>query len=1651
MFNVSSWSTINNQLISNLVNGFMALDADQKETFISLLGTEVAAGLQSLNDFANKELRADDLSKLNVCVFEFMRCVASKPTGAHDAARPSSGLQQQIIIQNPLMSPPLRARAAEAAPSPYIRGEGTTEGSYSEGPNYWTTFTKSRLFLIVKNLVKINLLTLENIAILLTRSDLIHIERILRGMANLGILSNNSICFLIENIPDLLVNESQQPFSALFANMMIATMQAELLNPINFRLLLLSDLVTVEKIYLRLMELNLLRPLFGEVYLNKMLPPTMANNLDLVLTCIFQHFQGPQRVDFVRQLFRLNSIHHLSTLCMLLESKQLMTPKLFSFFMLNVRHIPTFLPIIEEILFMDADLLTDQCLDILIQDFFQMIYCQSTVEKAEFKIGFPVHLSFMHQLYQMGLFSGDKGLANLTHYIKFSSHGMRYRNSPPKEHLVIYQVMHSSLLNGMNMQLKFDIFLSHHFRYCISASLIPYVIQLEQCGLLVDYANEIFNRPDSEIVAKAMIQLATANRFDETFKREFLSEMLKSQNMVSYAEAYVLLHQNPISFCDGKKAKYLKFGEMKSCHDPLAVLNLSRYFFDHGLLTRKAFNRIKSNTNTFLDLIIDLHEMDIGAETVQRTLSILLERDDDASLMVIAHALQHIVQAGLLTATITPSYLEALLNHVNPDILAESMVILAGLNCDDASREFYRKTLWKEGIACIRIANNPVLMARNELIQLIGCHSAYILHNKVIYFMDRGDIPLPIDTVQAHMLRCTGYFPSQKNGAAPISSAWIDNVRDCTGFEPKSIYSCLSVAQTVSELHGAGILTQDFIKTYFERLLGHSLLRELVSALIIHKKYEALENDPAYTMMLEPIFKHRSPIKLINAYIKLHESGLSANQFTAKNPLSVFKRRDPGTVAGVVFNPRYLKIIAKHEEPLDLVTALIMLSENPVLFQFDRLKNIVNTVITHPSPLSLVEAWIRLNDHELLDTVLLDPRFPLSLMTEQVQPRLYADAIILFDKIGLLDNSKKDNELTGFFYKMVNHPSCRHQLNALSLLSQFEVDQFNIDKPLVNAILQHDSIDEALIADILKWTFPPAALGWINNILRLILELPVRGFTNRLSLIRLLVEANLIGAEMPQINLELINNSHDASTILDAVRVLKKYEVLTQVNINRLASRLFAVVLPVFDQLCIKNNSMTHYLEDFLIHPAPYDFISAINFVIEPAGLLTDSNIRLISEHSGLSEILRVLHFKHLLTQSIFLRLIRFEAIFCSDRLSSLLKRIPNVFINEQLFNQFFRICQENANQPEIGLQRICDYMNYDILRTPRPAPITLDGINLNTQQSTHTASIHRTVSESAMRLKMRYGKQIDNDLDASLREIEKTIFLLDQNEHNDIIRRCWVRLVNERVFEYVDPMSKVSIAQLIVLFWTAVQDFENRSHNGPESFAQLLDEGKGLFFQALYELQRDGNLDEKSVDDGQEHDRVPSCTSGTFNKFIEKLAGIHKDVEFLMITTEGANFKFQCIVRSHLFEAMKQRISEAKNQCEKLPLPLPFDDVMTNLWPKISRRVADELFDEYQSVYKGDRKDPNFVKLVELGPDVQLTDTQIKCCEDMNEGVLSAGQKHQREESEDADEADAPGQSSEKRRARVEHGFFAATHPQVHTGGLSSPEADESVSFISQ
>jgi hypothetical protein len=52
---------------------------------------------------------------------------------------------------------------------------------------------------------------------------------------------------------------------------------------------------------------------------------------------------------------------------------------------------------------------------------------------------------------------------------------------------------------------------------------------------------------------------------------------------------------------------------------------------------------------------------------------------------------------------------------------------------------------------------------------------------------------------------------------------------------------------------------------------------------------------------------------------------------------------------------------------------------------------------------------------------------------------------------------------------------------------------------------------------------------------------------------------------------------------------------------------------------------------------------------------------------------------------------------------------------------------------------------------------------------------------------------------------------------------------------------------------------------------------------QGLYEIQRDGNLDAFGRDRGGYDSRI--CISGTFNKLVEKLNGIHEDVSFYYIT----------------------------------------------------------------------------------------------------------------------------------------------------------------------
>jgi ankyrin repeat protein len=264
-------------------------------------------------------------------------------------------------------------------------------------------------------------------------------------------------------------------------------------------------------------------------------------------------------------------------------------------------------------------------------------------------------------------------------------------------------------------------------------------------------------------------------------------------------------------------------------------------------------------------------------------------------------------------------------------------------------------------------------------------------------------------------------------------------------------------------------------------------------------------------------------------------------------------------------------------------------------------------------------------------------------------------------------------------------------------------------------------------------------------------------------------------------------------------------------------------------------------------------------------------------------------------------------------------------------------------------------------------------GIEINARQSTHTASVHESISDSALKLTERYGIEglqvardeasawlegatLDNLKNEFLRKLEtakkilptllenKGINLSSSTEalkalqlnflkndlpdfsnldesaaqdylsafierhHNEYLKiqrtqflpkleaakRCLPRILDST---FIDARSEISTPDAIGLVWLGLEcpDIINLD-NG--SIDRLI-----IFVNHLYEIQRGYNLNALGEDNGKDDKNI--CAGGTFNKLIDTLNGMHRDVITLFVTPETIRFKAQALVNA---------------LCEKLP-----------------------------------------------------------------------------------------------------------------------------------
>jgi hypothetical protein len=424
-------------------------------------------------------------------------------------------------------------------------------------------------------------------------------------------------------------------------------------------------------------------------------------------------------------------------------------------------------------------------------------------------------------------------------------------------------------------------------------------------------------------------------------------------------------------------------------------------------------------------------------------------------------------------------------------------------------------------------------------------------------------------------------------------------------------------------------------------------------------------------------------------------------------------------------------------------------------------------------------------------------------------------------------------------------------------------------------------------------------------------------------------------------------------------------ETLQEVNLLSKENRefIFKYQQPLRLAYMIKDSpKIFHDNREFITnHPHPYGLTKVINF-LQLAQILNQTSLDLINAHyncddinneRGFIYILDMLNFPliNLLTQDNFNSLMNPDhVILISPEGLRYWQRIPPHLLTQENFERLLV-----ASRARDALRQLDNVINQII---GIPEPVAQVAANFNNGQSTHTTSVHRSVSESATKLRNSYGR--GTNLEAKIKEIKAYVQDLDGSPNHQAAKRCITR-ITARDYFFTDS-SDVSTRQLLALAFTAIHDDDKR--------IGTLEDAKALFIQALYEIQRGYNLNDVGHELGGE-DR-PICPGGTFNKIMEKLNGIHTDVKIYYITTQGANLKFQKLAAERALDYLKTiaspKTADGYQQCKTILDQIQQENSLEPIWDKIKDIVAKEIWEEFHEAYQENPQHKSYTDLINYG-----------------------------------------------------------------------------------
>ena len=171
--------------------------------------------------------------------------------------------------------------------------------------------------------------------------------------------------------------------------------------------------------------------------------------------------------------------------------------------------------------------------------------------------------------------------------------------------------------------------------------------------------------------------------------------------------------------------------------------------------------------------------------------------------------------------------------------------------------------------------------------------------------------------------------------------------------------------------------------------------------------------------------------------------------------------------------------------------------------------------------------------------------------------------------------------------------------------------------------------------------------------------------------------------------------------------------------------------------------------------------------------------------------------------------------------------------------------------------------------------------------QSTHLASVHKSVTQSVKRLQKRYPSV---NVRKALNEIEAKIKTAKFKEPQEFYRQAAINSLKRiKASDWKDNDTELNLPQVAALMWVAAKDQPayDAVFGKSTTSDRDIDDRMTTFVEYLWRAEREYNLNQKSVDDMKPASQA--CFPGTFNKIVESLDKLHPDVKIIR-SKEAAN-----------------------------------------------------------------------------------------------------------------------------------------------------------------